>query len=624
MTMFEVLVPTFQNRFELRNNRAQALPIRAFGERAHAVFQFLFTLLARPFMATLEVIPQKIKSAFLSRVHHPRFLRVQFQSGVCRPVLHLAQRCCGFRLAPAQDDEIVRISHHLPAAPGHQLVERVEIDVREQRRDHRPLWRARFWYRRAHRAHHLLFQESVEQRQHASVGDLRRHPLTQSRVRDGVEVAFQIRIHHERVSRVEQLLDAPQRILTAASWAESIALRCESHFKDRFDHVAQRGLHHAVAHCRDTQRTAFSTARLGYPDSPHRLRDVTSVAQLGGEFVQVRVQVLFVVLNRLMVHACRAFVGADFRPRRHQVRQRIDLINQAVPFAAPDSVRFQSGQHSWRPDTGFDPLPGRGVGVSARVSHFGQWEQCCLPYVYLHVSTFLCSLRSAPVTELRRYYGHSDSCAAGSSRMRPMNTYFVSAQVSLFDAHHLPDHSAVNHPLPPGHRFNTLPLSVTGFRPLSERSGLRLCTAGSSRSAGRITFVILRTDRSPPAAPHPVSRRRSCLWLQAGERLPEEDFHLPDDVRSQAHGTRRFQRAVSGWGGLRSNAAPRRDCALPSDAYPGSLHTVLIAKSFYLHKLQVTNRDSEEACLHWSKSFFKFLPVDLGWQFAVGFINKAL
>ena len=124
-----------------------------------------------------------------------------------------------------------------------------------------------------------------------------------------------------------------------------------------------------------------------------------------------------------------------------------------------------------------------------------------------------------------------------------MNTCFDSAQVSLFDAHHLPDHSAVNHPLPPGHRFDTLPLSVTGFRSLSERSGLRTGTAGSSRSAGRITFVILRTDRSPPVAPHPVSRRRSYLWLQAGERLPGEDLHLSDGVRSQAHGTHRFQRA---------------------------------------------------------------------------------
>ncbi len=125
-----------------------------------------------------------------------------------------------------------------------------------------------------------------------------------------------------------------------------------------------------------------------------------------------------------------------------------------------------------------------------------------------------------------------------------MNTCFDSAQVSLFDARHLPDHSAVNHPLSPGHRFITLPLSVTGFRSLSERSGLRPCTAGSSRTAGRITFVILRTDRSPPVTPHPVSRLRSYLWLQAGERLPEEDFHLSDGARSQAHGAHRFQRAL--------------------------------------------------------------------------------
>jgi hypothetical protein len=52
---------------------------------------------------------------------------------------------------------------------------------------------------------------------------------------------------------------------------------------------------------------------------------------------------------------------------------------------------------------------------------------------------------------------------------------------------------------------------------------------------GRIEFVILRTGRSPPAAPHHASLRRSCSWLQAGERLPEEDFHLSDHLRFQAH-----------------------------------------------------------------------------------------
>ena len=50
----------------------------------------------------------------------------------------------------------------------------------------------------------------------------------------------------------------------------------------------------------------------------------------------------------------------------------------------------------------------------------------------------------------------------------------------------------------------------------------------------RIEFVILRTGRSPPAALHHASLRRSCIWLQAGERLPGEDFHFSERARSQA------------------------------------------------------------------------------------------
>ena len=67
------------------------------------------------------------------------------------------------------------------------------------------------------------------------------------------------------------------------------------------------------------------------------------------------------------------------------------------------------------------------------------------------------------------------------------------------------------------------------------RSRLHLFPAGSPTLTGRIEFVILRMDRSPPAAPHPASRRRSCSRLQAGERIPEEDFHLSDQTRFQAH-----------------------------------------------------------------------------------------
>jgi hypothetical protein len=41
---------------------------------------------------------------------------------------------------------------------------------------------------------------------------------------------------------------------------------------------------------------------------------------------------------------------------------------------------------------------------------------------------------------------------------------------------------------------------------------------------------------SPPVAPHPASRRRSYVRLQAGGGIPGDDLHLPDRLRSQAHG----------------------------------------------------------------------------------------
>jgi hypothetical protein len=152
----------------------------------------------------------------------------------------------------------------------------------------------------------------------------------------------------------------------------------------------------------------------------------------------------------------------------------------------------------------------------------GQWEQCVLPNIYHHVSTApRVPFAPLPLRSFIATMDTADSCAAGSSRRMPMNTSFDSAQVSLIHAHNLPDHSVANHPLPSSDRFDTLPLSVTGFRPLPERSGFRHCLAGSSRTAGRITFVILRTDRSPPVAPHArltatqlrsVTGRRAPAW----------------------------------------------------------------------------------------------------------------
>jgi len=99
-------------------------------------------------------------------------------------------------------------------------------------------------------------------------------------------------------------------------------------------------------------------------------------------------------------------------------------------------------------------------------------------------------------------------------------------------------HSASNHPADPAIAFTRYPsASRTSGSP---RSGFRHGYAGSPYDVAESSSLALRTGRSPPVAPHPASRRRSYLQLQAGERVPEEDFHLSDQTHSQTHVAQRF------------------------------------------------------------------------------------
>jgi hypothetical protein len=95
------------------------------------------------------------------------------------------------------------------------------------------------------------------------------------------------------------------------------------------------------------------------------------------------------------------------------------------------------------------------------------------------------------------------------------------------------DHSASNHPIGPVIALAHYPSASRASGSL--RSGLRLSLAGSPRDKAESSSLALRTGRSPPVAPHPASRRRSYVQLQAGECLPEEDFHLSDLAHLQTH-----------------------------------------------------------------------------------------
>src|SRR5207245_7863824 len=92
-----------------------------------------------------------------------------------------------------------------------------------------------------------------------------------------------------------------------------------------------------------------------------------------------------------------------------------------------------------------------GAHFSRLCSHRWHYRWFCFRRSVLHVSTFLRSLRSTPITELHSYYGRSDSCLPlGSSAPSnaSMNTLLPDSQVSLIHARGLPDHSVSKHLAP--------------------------------------------------------------------------------------------------------------------------------------------------------------------------------
>jgi len=189
-------------------------------------------------------------------------------------------------------------------------------------------------------------------------------------------------------------------------------------------------------------------------------------------------------------------------------------------------------------------------------------------------STFLRSLRSLSVTRVPRYYGRSDSCRPGSSApYGSMNSVSVGPQVSLSHVLDLPSppspttlgpSTSISHATP--HLVESPAVAGLGFTFPTQ----------AGRLSGRIEFLIVRMKRSPPAAPHPVSRRRSSSWLQAGERMPEEDFHLSDQARFQAHIGRPFK---AGTLVPRREPAPHRGAWISSTV--GACHLIRRSATAY-------------------------------------------
>src|SRR5271169_6383434 len=158
----------------------------------------------------------------------------------------------------------------------------MQVDVRKQRANDRPLWTARSRRPTRHAFHDILLEETLDELQHASIRDPSAHFRKKRRVWNRIEVALQVRVHHPAVTSFQIPAHFAQCILTIQTRSETVASRLELVFEDRFNHQLQCSLNHAVFDSRYTERALSLTFR--YVHTPYRLRAVTAFPQGSRQF----------------------------------------------------------------------------------------------------------------------------------------------------------------------------------------------------------------------------------------------------------------------------------------------------------------------------------------------------
>src|ERR1019366_5941673 len=231
-------------------------------------------------------------------------------------------------------------------------------------------------------------------------------------MRDGVEVAFEIGVHHIMMAFSQQLLYPSQGVTATSAWPKTVTLGGELLLEDRFDYLADRPLHDAVRDRRYPKRPLLAVC-FGDVRPPDRLGLVMTQLQLLRQMSQVRFRFALVLLDGDPVHARRTLVPSGFTPRGPEVFGVVDLINQTEPHLSFHSV-FQSCQHAIRPDRCFRPRPA-GANSSGLFSLLRHCRRLMLHKSFLHASTFLRPLAPCP---LRHF-------AATMDALTPARRFFV-------------------------------------------------------------------------------------------------------------------------------------------------------------------------------------------------------
>jgi hypothetical protein len=244
---------------------------------------------------------------------------MQGQSKVQKPPAKSIHHALCIFLGLEADDEVIGVPDPagLAAEPRlHPLLEptiecMVQIDVPQQRREHRPLSGAGFRRGQLHALQHAHVQALPDEPQQRPIGDPNLEHLLQllaiQAVEEGHDVSLENPVH---LTLVYGPVEGPHGVMGAAPGPEAVRAVQEVLLVDRLQHLAQGVLDPLVLERRNPNR----------PRLPPFLRDVDTADRLMAislrlhpcvQVLEVSLQILPVLFLRDSIHThCSIFTGA--------------------------------------------------------------------------------------------------------------------------------------------------------------------------------------------------------------------------------------------------------------------------------------------------------------------------
>jgi hypothetical protein len=253
--VLEVTEPASERRIKIGDDTRKAIPARTLRLLPDRLLEAGEALLANKAIASFEPVAEEFESfPGLPAVADMRLLGMHTQAVFCDPSADFRQGRIGFLAALAQDHEVIRITHHPIPTRRHLFIQRMQVDVGQERADHRALRCSRQRRPSPRVLQDVLGEPAAQQIEDAAIADPFLDALHQLLVRNRVEVALQVGVHHEGIPLPDQSCHFPQGILAAAFRPEAVACRTEHGFENWLQHEFRRRLDDAILDRRHAPR----------------------------------------------------------------------------------------------------------------------------------------------------------------------------------------------------------------------------------------------------------------------------------------------------------------------------------------------------------------------------------